>query len=68
MLLVLIPIAWLTVIALCWTLCRMAQRGEAEALPSAGQGVPSTGGGQVAWEGLPELTVQDARLTAHGVR
>jgi len=70
MLFVLIPIAWLAIIALCWVACKMAARGDTEPTPSPSisQSGPCTGDGLLIWEGLPELSVQDTRLTAHGVR
>jgi hypothetical protein len=66
MLFALIPIVWLTVIALCWAACAMAQRADAEQRPSASHGASDAG--LVIWEGLPELTARDAGLTAPGIR
>lgn len=71
MLFVLIPIAWLAIIALCWVACKMAARGDAELSTSSSttsQSGPYTREGLVIWEDLPELSVQDTRLTVHGVR
>lgn len=85
MLIALIPIAWLTLIALCWAACAMAQRGDAESArgdaglrradaadaglsPRSDRRAAATGAGLLIWEGLPELTVADARPTAGGVR
>ncbi len=69
MLFVLIPIAWLAIIALCWVACKMAARGDADPhpSPSTSQSGSRTGDRLLIWEGLPELSVQDTRLTAHGV-
>lgn len=67
MIFALIPIVWLTVVALCWAACAMAQRGDADPGPSTEPSAPASCLGLVVWEDLPELTVQDAWLTARGV-
>ncbi len=75
MLFALIPIAWLTVVALCWAACAAAARGDVESSPHAGAQArarrrnSATGDGLVVWEGLPELMSvrSSTRLTAHGV-
>ncbi len=70
MLFALIPIAWLFLLGLCWAVCMMAQRGDVEPEPvmNAYRGVHRTSDEPVAWKDLPELSSQDARLIAHGVR
>lgn len=68
MLFALIPIAWLAVVALCWTVCKTAQRGDVKSSPSVDRATPSTGDRLVIWQDLPELSARDARLTARGVR
>lgn len=68
MLFVLIPIVWLIVIALCWAACRMAQRGDAGLEASASQAISATGDALAGREDLPNLSHQEPRLTAHGVR
>lgn len=68
MIFALIPIVWLTVAALCWAACVMAAQGDAGLSPRAGRRSSATGEGLTVWEGLPELTVQDAGLPASGLR
>ena len=65
MLLVLISIAWLTVIALCLALCVMARRGDGEFTQSAKRGGSASSKDPIVREELPELSVQDVRLTVH---
>lgn len=70
MLFVLIPIAWLSLIALCWAACGMAQRGDVELRPQSrvDQSDVSSNAELVAWEELLEPTVRDTRRASAGVR
>ncbi len=68
MLFALIATAWLTVATLCLAVCAMAARADADSSSHANSRKPATSDGLVVWESLPELAVQDAELTAHGVR
>ncbi len=77
MLLILIPIAWLTVLALVVSVCRMAAQGDAAPAPAAKstQRAISIGDGLVIWKDNPEVKLQDKRrrkahgreLAAHGM-
>jgi hypothetical protein len=75
MLLILIPIAWLTVVTLFVAICRTAARGDAAPERPAAQPIArAVGEGLLLWEDPLEVTLQDkrrrnrGRLTAHGVR
>jgi hypothetical protein len=70
MLFVLILIAWLSLIAICWAACGMAQRGDIDLRPGSqiDQGDASSGVELMVWEELLEPTVQDTRRASAGVR
>jgi hypothetical protein len=70
MLFVLIPIAWLSLIAICWAVCGMAQRGDAEPRPQSrvDQSDASSDAELVVWEELLEPTVRDTRRASAAVR
>ncbi len=68
MLIALIASAWLTAAALCWAVCAMAARGDAEFPRDTDRYAPV-----VAWESVmhpdgPRLTVRDARIDMPVVR
>ena len=81
MLLILIILAWLSLIAIFWAICAMAARGDAESA-SRSRIAPTPRGGDGDGDGdrdgddsesampesPPEPTVQDARRTSSGVR
>jgi hypothetical protein len=69
MLFVLILIAWLSLIAICWAACGMAKRGDAELRPqsSLDQSDASSDAELGVREELTEPTVQDARRASAGV-
>jgi hypothetical protein len=69
MLFVLIPIAWLSLIAICWAVCGMAQRGDAElrSRSSVDQSDASSDAELGVREELTEPAVQDARQASAGV-
>jgi hypothetical protein len=69
MLFVLIPIAWLSLIAICWAACGMAQRGDVELRPQSrvDQSDASSNAELVVWEELLEPTVRDTRRASAGV-
>ncbi len=66
MLFVLIPITWLALVTLCWAACLLARRGDAAAQPNVDRS-SVVGRGEVV-QNPPEPSLQDTRLTAHGVR
>lgn len=69
MLLVLIPIAWLSLIAICWAACGMAQRGDVELQPRSrvDRSDACSDAELVVWEELLEPTVRDIRRASAGV-
>lgn len=69
MLFILIPIAWLSLIAICWAACGMAQRGDIELRPQSRDDQSDTSNDVelVVWEELLEPTVQDTRRTSASV-
>lgn len=73
MILVLIIVAWLSLIAICWVLCAMAGRGDAElesesslARGNAELTSPENPSEPAAQDAEP--TAQDARYTSSGIR
>lgn len=69
MLYVLIPVAWLALIGICWAACAMARRGDVElgSESSIGHGDDSEDTERIVWEDLTEPIVQDARRTTSDV-
>jgi hypothetical protein len=57
MLILLIPIAWIAVVALLVVLCRIAARADATPAPAADSNPRSIGGGLVRWEAPPAPTL-----------
>lgn len=80
MLLILIPIAWLTVVTVFVAVCRMAARGDVAPAPPPREQSPRTPvGGLTVWEEPLEVSLRDMRrrrprrlaghgLTHHGLR
>jgi hypothetical protein len=81
MLLILIPIAWLTVVTVFVAICRMAARGDVSSAPPVQEQNPRTAGDSwlTMWEDQTAVTLHDQRqrkprrlaghrLTHHGVR
>jgi hypothetical protein len=69
MLFVLIPIAWLSLIVLCWAACGMAQSGDAELRPQSrvDQSDASSDAELEVWEELLAPNVRDTRRASAGV-
>jgi hypothetical protein len=69
MLFVLIPIAWLSLIAICWAACGMAQRGDAQPRPrSSGDQSDTPSDTELGvWEELLEPTIRDTRRASTAV-
>lgn len=69
MLFVLIPIVWLSLIAICWATCGMAQRGDAELQPQSrvDQSDASSDAELEIWEELLDPTVRDIRRASASV-
>lgn len=70
MLYVLIPVAWLSLIAIFWAVCVVAKRGDSDlqAKSNVDHGEGSPDAELVITEGLPEPAVPDTRRTSSGVR
>lgn len=69
MLFVLIPIVWLSLIAICWAACAMSQRGDAElrSQTRVDRSDSSNDAELVVWEELLEPTLRDTRRASAGV-
>ena len=64
MLLILIPVAWLALVALFVALCRMAASADRAPSPSVGAYPPALRYGLAVWEGSPAFALQ-RRPLAH---